>query len=330
MATEETQQIPLGLTVAVVARRVGVAPATLRTWERRYGLCPSDRSEGGHRRYCVTDVARLELMRKLVLAGMPAGEAAKKALQSEICDVTDISLMDSKSLGNKVDSMLEDFSPSTDYGHPGGGSVLSMQGSPAIARGLAKAAYSLDGLACNQIIQNSINARGVIWTWEKLLTPVLIALGRKWELTGEGIESEHILSECIIGQMKQRADQLKAPANIRPVLLSSAPEDLHTIPQYVAAAALAERRICSRVLGGRVPHASLISAIKRLAPAAVLIWGQIEVKAIPAEFDNITNYRPEPLVLVGGQGWPEKLPIGFKRAGDLTPTITETSNALGH
>ncbi|MBM3682686.1 MAG: MerR family transcriptional regulator, partial [Actinobacteria bacterium] len=83
MATEETQQIPLGLTVAVVARRVGVAPATLRTWERRYGLCPSDRSEGGHRRYCVTDVARLELMRKLVLAGMSAGEAAKKALQSE-------------------------------------------------------------------------------------------------------------------------------------------------------------------------------------------------------------------------------------------------------
>ena len=44
MATEETQQISLGLTVAVVARRVGVAPATLRTWERRYGLCPSDRS----------------------------------------------------------------------------------------------------------------------------------------------------------------------------------------------------------------------------------------------------------------------------------------------
>ncbi|MEY3734595.1 MAG: hypothetical protein RL347_1954, partial [Actinomycetota bacterium] len=30
-----------GLTVAAVARRLGVAPATLRTWDRRYGLGPS-------------------------------------------------------------------------------------------------------------------------------------------------------------------------------------------------------------------------------------------------------------------------------------------------
>jgi len=162
-----------------------------------------------------------------------------------------------------------------------------------------------------------------------LLTPVLIAIGKKWELTGEGIESEHILSECIIGQMKQRADQLSNPVNIRPVLLSSAPEDLHTIPQFVAAAALAERRIASRTLGPRVPHASLLSAIKKLAPAAVLIWGQLEVKAIPAEFENIINARPEPLIMVAGPGWPENLPKGFKRAGDLTSTITAISNAVG-
>ena len=32
MADEDVAEITLGLTVAVVARRVGVAPATLRTW----------------------------------------------------------------------------------------------------------------------------------------------------------------------------------------------------------------------------------------------------------------------------------------------------------
>ena len=35
MAGDEVVDVSLGLTVAVVARRVGVAPATLRTWERR-------------------------------------------------------------------------------------------------------------------------------------------------------------------------------------------------------------------------------------------------------------------------------------------------------
>ena len=38
------------LTVAAVARRVGVAPATLRTWDRRYGLGPSSHEAGQHRR----------------------------------------------------------------------------------------------------------------------------------------------------------------------------------------------------------------------------------------------------------------------------------------
>jgi methanogenic corrinoid protein MtbC1 len=204
-----------------------------------------------------------------------------------------------------------------------------MQGSPAIARGLAKAAYSLDTQACTQLIQNSIHARGVIWTWEKLLTPVLIAMGKKWELTGEGIESEHILTECIVGQMKQVSDQLIAPVNMRPVLLASAQDDLHTIPQYVAAAALAERRIGSRTLGARVPYTSLLSAMKKLAPAAVLIWGQVPVKTLPPEFSELINARPTPLLLVAGPGWPDHLPQGFKRAGDLTSTITAISNAVG-
>ncbi len=31
----------VGLSVAAVARRIGIAPATLRTWDRRYGLGPS-------------------------------------------------------------------------------------------------------------------------------------------------------------------------------------------------------------------------------------------------------------------------------------------------
>src|SRR5699024_2844712 len=51
------------LTVAAVAARLGVAASTLRTWERRYGLGPSARTAGRHRRYDAVDVTRLETMR---------------------------------------------------------------------------------------------------------------------------------------------------------------------------------------------------------------------------------------------------------------------------
>nr|WP_271214406.1 MerR family transcriptional regulator [Rhodococcus wratislaviensis] len=39
-----------------------MAPSTLRTWDRRYGIGPSVHVQGSHRRYTPRDVARLECM----------------------------------------------------------------------------------------------------------------------------------------------------------------------------------------------------------------------------------------------------------------------------
>ncbi len=74
------------LTVAAVARRLGVAPATLRTWDRRYGLGPSEHTAGSHRRYSGTDVARLMVMRRLTLEGVPPSEAAVIARASDVVE----------------------------------------------------------------------------------------------------------------------------------------------------------------------------------------------------------------------------------------------------
>jgi len=78
-ATEATLLSPM-LTVAAVARRLGVAPPTLRTWDRRYGLGPSAHTAGAHRRYSPADVARLMVMRRLTLEGVPSADAAAIAI----------------------------------------------------------------------------------------------------------------------------------------------------------------------------------------------------------------------------------------------------------
>ncbi|MFD0431772.1 MerR family DNA-binding transcriptional regulator [Streptomyces zhihengii] len=41
------QQQEAGLTTGEVARRLGVAPTTVRSWDRRYGLGPAGRVGGG-------------------------------------------------------------------------------------------------------------------------------------------------------------------------------------------------------------------------------------------------------------------------------------------
>lgn len=77
-----SEQPEAALTVAAVARRLGVAPATLRTWDRRYGLGPSEHSAGSHRRYSPEDLSRLLTMRRLTLDGVAPSEAAHAALNA--------------------------------------------------------------------------------------------------------------------------------------------------------------------------------------------------------------------------------------------------------
>ncbi|MET8465302.1 MerR family transcriptional regulator, partial [Micromonospora zamorensis] len=70
------------LSAGAVARRLGVAVTTLRTWHQRYGLGPSEHIPGHHRRYTPTDLARLEIMRRLTAEGVSPAEAARWARQA--------------------------------------------------------------------------------------------------------------------------------------------------------------------------------------------------------------------------------------------------------
>ncbi|MFC6010567.1 MerR family transcriptional regulator [Nocardia lasii] len=66
-----------GYTVRAVAERLGVPTATLRSWNRRYGIGPAQDRPGRHRLYTDADIAVLAHMLELIAAGAsPAGAAA--------------------------------------------------------------------------------------------------------------------------------------------------------------------------------------------------------------------------------------------------------------
>ncbi|NXY98987.1 MerR family transcriptional regulator, partial [Streptomyces sp. BR123] len=67
------------LSTGAVARRLGVSPTTVRSWERRYAIGPAHREDGRHRRWTPQDIARLELMCRLTAQGVPPAEAARTA-----------------------------------------------------------------------------------------------------------------------------------------------------------------------------------------------------------------------------------------------------------
>lgn len=325
--TEENKVISLGLTVASVARRLGVAPATLRTWDRRYGLTPTDRSIGGHRRYTNTDLARLELMRHFVMDGVSTSEAAKAALAADVSQASKNLVMDF----NQIAEIAADNASTLSTNHrAGGGAVIAIPGGKNSARGLAKAANSLDSHNCNRIIEASFKEQGVIQTWNELLIPVLTSVGKRWAETGDGVEVEHLLTEIVTGQLRKMADRLRAPINPRTVLLASAPYELHTLPLYAVSAALAERNIGSKVLGARTPVDAVEKSIKKTAPSAVLMWAQVDASASVPDLQRLISLRPAPLILLAGPGWPEKMPMGLKRTHDLNSTVCAIGDSVSH
>ena len=60
-----------------VARMLRMPVATLRVWERRYGVCEPAVSSSGHRLYTGADVQRLALIKQLTDAGHAIGVLAR-------------------------------------------------------------------------------------------------------------------------------------------------------------------------------------------------------------------------------------------------------------
>lgn len=317
------------LTVAAVARRLGVAPATLRTWDRRYGLGPTLHAAGAHRRYSRTDIARLEAMRRLVLDGVPPADAARIALDQVPADRSAPGPPGpSGRLSSLDESPAGADAPGLAAGGPGG-RVLAVPGADPAVRGLARAAMALDTGAVRDALERSIAEQGVIATWDELLRPVLVAAGHRWAVTGEGIEVEHMLSDTAMGVFRSLPGAPE-PGNGRPILLACAENEHHSLPLSALAAALAERGLGTRALGGGLPSSALAAAVRRTGPAVLLVWAQLPAFADPELLDRLPMLRPPVAVLAGGLGWRGRpLPARVTYVADLTSACTLVARAVG-
>jgi len=305
------------LTVAAVARRLGVAPATLRTWDRRYGVGPSEHSAGSHRRYSPADVHRLEVMRRLTLDGVTPAEAARVALTTAPPSLPTPG--DGRALGE-----------GTHEARGSGGRVVALPGADPAVRGLARAAMALDSPAAARIVREHLDRFGTSWTWDQLLVPVLVGVGDRWESTGTGVDVEHVLSEAVLSALHSAGAERPTPVNPRPVLLAGTPSEQHTLPLHVLARALGERRVGSRVLGARVPAEALADAVRRSGACAVFLWAHRYEEVPPDPFGHVPVTRPAATIVVGGPGWQQPLPDAVCQVDSLSEAVEVlTRSALG-
>jgi MerR family transcriptional regulator, light-induced transcriptional regulator len=313
-------------TVSAVAHRLGVAPATLRTWARRYGLGPTEHAAGAHRRYTAADVARLETMRRLTLDGVPPAEAAR------VASAAPSPALDGGSVApGRVSSgpMPDRHGRLASRGGPGG-RVLALPGADGVVRGLGRAAMALDAHEVTRTVREQVEHHGVLHTWEHVLRPVLVAVGERWAATGQGVEVEHLVSDCTASVLRSVADRAGEAPGRRPALLSCAPDEQHALPLHALAAALAERGLGTRTLGPAMPADAIRAAVRRTGPALLFVWSQLPGTAGRAMLDELPVTRPPTSLVVGGPGWEHHpLPERVTVATDLPHALELAERALG-
>ncbi|WMD03915.1 MerR family transcriptional regulator [Streptomyces sp. FXY-T5] len=356
-----------GLTTGEVARRLGVAPTTVRTWDRRYGLGPDAHTGGRHRRWTATDVARLERMCALTATGIPPAEAARTVLGEATQEPAPAGWASPASTGaarkaptgaarkapskapreaaveaagevaprrRDADAQPRPSAPAPARSRAGSG--LRLGDVRQECKGIARAALRLDAAALDELLETAIVEHGLVAAWTEVIMPTLQAVGRKWESSGERyVEVEHFLSWHVSGALRRGAPPSAADRPGATVVLACVPGENHTLPLEVLAAALAERGLPVRMFGGALPVESLVTAVRRTGPAAVALWAQSRTTAsrplaqhVAAMEWGVRGARRKPVVLTIGPGWSGRTVTGLPRPTGLAEAVAVVESVV--
>lgn len=292
-------------TVAAVARRLGVAPATLRSWSHRYGIGPAEHQAGRYRRYTDNDVAELETMQRLVDGGMVLASAAAVARRRH---------RGTPATGTPGSAAPGAGPESIDEAPP----VLTV--SSGEVRALVQAAQRLDADTLLHTLDLSLARRDLTTTWNQLCRPALTALDNP-ELPTPCIDAALALAWAVSTSLRRRSPvgTVAAPRS-RPVLLACAPTEHHTLALDALRAALAEQHVAAQIVGPAAPTSALVHAAERTSPCAVFLWAQRAATARPTALRRLLPHADT--VAAAGPGWsPTGLPAGIPWVNTLDDAV---------
>ncbi|MFJ9918246.1 MerR family transcriptional regulator [Streptomyces rubiginosohelvolus] len=316
-----------GLTTGAVARLLGVAPTTLRSWDRRYGIGPAAREDGRHRRWTGADIATLRHMCALTSTGLPPAEAARTVLAGTSgagTSSTGPSRVEESGAGASGAPAAPRSARASRAPGP-----LPVGRARQECRGLARAAVRLDAPALDELLTAVLDRYGLPAAWDEVMMPVLHAVGRKWETAGERyIEVEHLLSWHVSGALRGVTAGRTPTPGAGLALLACVPGETHTLALEALAATLAQQGLPVRMFGAAVPAGALEDAIRRTGPAAVVLWAQSRKTASPAlvaRLDalewGVRGARRRPVVCVAGPGWAGRQAPGARHLSGLSDAV---------
>ena len=222
-----------GVPIASVEQATGIARATLRIWERRYGFPQPGRDLRGERSYPGEQVQKLRLIADLMSRGHRPGR---------LVQLTEAQL---SALAGPA------------------GRRGSASGSPAAFDDpVLTLLRHHDTSGLTRLLEESVRSLGVGGFITDRLPALNVEVGQAWARGQLEVYEEHLYAEAVQGVLRARLAQLQplAEAHGPRVLLATFPEELHGLGLLMAHVLLTIEGCPCTSLGTRVPLQQIVAA----------------------------------------------------------------------
>jgi DNA-binding transcriptional MerR regulator len=260
------------ISIGELAESTGIAPDTIRVWERRYGRPVPVRLASGHRRYTQDHVRWLRRMAEALALGMRPSKVVHLS-DAELDRV----LSSPRPSADDTDAQQRIIASTREYRR-----AEIVEELRALRERLGPVAFVNDGLG-----------------------PLLDLLGRAWADGEVQIRHEHFLSEIIEDELRALLAELPAGSRGPRVVLTTLAGEAHGIGILMARVLCASRgvQVCS--LGTHTPLAEIVAAAREfdavgVALSVTLASGGVRTDRVIADLRR--RLPDEVRLAVGGRG----------------------------
>jgi len=219
-----------------LAAEAGIAPATLRAWERRFGRPAPRRLPSGHRRY---DAAQARFVRQVV-EGLARGHRLADLMRAS---------------DEELERLLQEG--------PSGAEALA-------PRRLLELAARWRGREIEAALRDSYGRLGPRAFIEQRVAPLFRGVGAAWAAGDAAVRHEHFVSGVVDDLLRSLRRELPEPAEGAPVLvLATLPGELHALGLQMAALVAVARGVRPLLLGAGAPVPDIVAAARESGAAGV-------------------------------------------------------------
>ena len=272
-----------------VAEMTGVSAATLRAWERRYGIPSPRRTASAYRLYTDQDVELIKRVRELCDGGIAPSQAAQMVLATQ---------------GSREE-----------FAH------LEVDTHELAVQKIMSAVEKFDADMLEAAVKHALFLGPATALFEKVFGPALTQIGQRWHEGSIGIGQEHLAAEVIGDALRYilRLSQPEAPE--KTALLACFADEEHVVPLYGVGLRFTEWGFRTVVLGARTPPHAIRQAVTEVHPDLVGLSLTIMPPAYRVRelIDGYAEACGKTPWLVGGAGAEKVRDLIEARGGIMVP-----------